>query len=80
MKLYMEIIEDILMKEIENSYKKKEFDFNKVVNDRCYIILEEIIRIIKDDSLNDRECFNKIEKIVSLLEENNIATGNRHDF
>ena len=40
----------------------------------------KIKAIIQDDSLEDKECVNKIEKIVCTLEEIGSSGGNRHDF
>lgn len=42
--------------------------------------LRRIQLILADDSLSDRECFQKIETIVSLLEDLGLDTGGRHDF
>ena len=47
---------------------------------RCMEILERIRMIIADESLDDPECFQKIEAIVCELERNGIDCGSRHDF
>ena len=36
--------------------------------------------ILEDDSLSDERCFQKIEAVVTLLEELGISCGGRHDF
>ena len=36
--------------------------------------------ILADDSLSDERCFQKIEAVVTLLEELGISCGGRHDF
>ena len=41
--------------------------------------LEEIRRALNDDSLNDPECFNRIEAIINALDENGLSTT-RHDW
>ena len=41
--------------------------------------LEGIRRILNDDSLDDPECFQRIESILSVLEEAGIFTS-RHDW
>ncbi|HIT09860.1 MAG TPA: hypothetical protein IAB55_12400 [Candidatus Merdivicinus faecavium] len=46
----------------------------------CYRMLEEIQNIIRDDQLDDPECFARIEQIVCLFEKHGISTGGRHDF
>ncbi|MGI6261134.1 MAG: hypothetical protein ACOYJR_04765, partial [Acutalibacteraceae bacterium] len=48
-----------------------------------FLLLSLIIvspTILKDDCLNDAECFTKIEKIVCLFEESGVGCGSRHDF
>ena len=46
----------------------------------CYNALKEIKRIIEDDTLEDSECFMKIEEIVKVLELYGSDGGSRHDF
>ncbi|MEE1055782.1 MAG: hypothetical protein UH239_00850 [Acutalibacteraceae bacterium] len=45
-----------------------------------YKALQKIKTIIEDDSLEDKECFMKIEEIVCLFEALGSDGGNRHDF
>ncbi len=42
--------------------------------------MREIRGIIRNDALDDADCFEMIEKIVCLLEEKGINCGGRHDF
>jgi len=42
-------------------------------------ILEEIRHILDDNSLDDAECFKRIEAIVKVMEANGIQTT-RHDW
>ena len=42
--------------------------------------LWKIREILADDTLEDPECFQRIEAIVSLLEDMGISCGGRHDF
>ena len=46
----------------------------------CYQTLKKIKAIIEDDSLDDSECFMRIEKIIRIFEEMGSDGGNRHDF
>ena len=41
---------------------------------------KKIKAIIEDDSLEDKECFYKIEEIVCTLEDIGCAGLGRHDF
>ncbi len=45
----------------------------------CYKSLLQIKEILDDDSLNDKDCFMKIESIVSIFEALGTTTS-RHDF
>ena len=57
-----------------------EFDMEKLFEKECYIVLEWIKAILNDETLDDKECFEKIEKIVCLFEEIGSGGGTRHDF
>lgn len=52
----------------------------EIVEMECYKALQKIKAIIEDDSLEDTECFMKIEKIVCLFEQIGSNGGSRHDF
>lgn len=51
-----------------------------VLLDKCYQALSQIKAVLEDDSLDDRECFMKIEKIVCIYEGLGSGCSNRHDF
>lgn len=85
----MELYKEILNKVLESEFEKNsiegldiglEVSLNQVLECKCYKALKEIKIIIEDASLEDRECFEKIEKIVCLFEELGSDGGNRHDF
>ena len=42
--------------------------------------LRRIQEILADETLSDRECFAKIEAIVSLLGDLGLCCSGRHDF
>ena len=46
----------------------------------CYKALKKIKTIVEDDSLEDIECFIRIERVVSVLENVGSDGGTRHDF
>ena len=52
----------------------------EVVEGECFQTIQKIKAILDDDTLDDRECFYKIEEIVCALEEIGSNGGNRHDF
>lgn len=81
MDLYKEILFHILEEEtFEIRFTNLQIDINKIIENECYKTLEKIKNIICDDSLDDSECFMKIEEIVSAFEKTGSNGGNRHDF
>ena len=55
-------------------------DLKRIVESEAYTALKAIKEIICDDSLEDSDCFDRIEKIVCLFDEMGIDSGGRHDF
>ena len=51
-----------------------------IVEGECYRALKKIKQILEDDSLNDPECFLKIDAIVSVLECLGSDAGRRHNY
>ncbi len=79
MELYEQMVLEIIRKNpevlrIDTDEIRKQFE------NECYRTLEIIQRTLKDDTLNDEECFMRIEQIVSLYEEIGSECGVRHDF
>jgi len=81
----MELAERIIAKYFADLKKEimKELDvgiYKDIVETECYKALREIRNILDDDTLEDPECFMKIEKIVRVFEEMGSSGGSRHDF
>ena len=85
MMLFKELLEQAIDKILQE--KKKEIlnnvklnitynDVENIVKDKAFCLLSLIIDILSDDT----DDFEAIEKIVCLLEDNNIRCGGRHDF
>ena len=55
-------------------------DTVRYLENRCFEALARIREILADDSLDDPECFQRIEKIVCELENIGVDCGSRHDF
>ena len=51
----------------------------EIVESECYKTLKKKI-LLKMDTLEDKECFMRIEGIVNLFEEMGSGCGTRHDF
>ncbi len=77
MELYKEILLNLL---IHNEIKTPLLNPLELLEHECYNALLKIKTIIEDDSLEDIECFMKIEKIICLFEDLGSNGGNRHDF
>ena len=78
MQILQRMVADMLSRgEVMLSLPQETMDY---VEKRCFVLLEQIRQILADDTLDDPECFQRIESIVSLLESNGIDCGTRHDF
>ena len=62
-----------------NVQMEREF-YRCLVSDASGRALLRIRDILADDTLSDESCFQRIEAIVSLLEDLGIDCGGRHDF
>ena len=80
MDLYREILTGTIETYLKERVSSEKIDFDRIVELRCYKTLCKIKEIIEDDSLEDNECFLKIEEIVRVFESIGSDGGNRHDF
>ena len=82
MELYQEILRHMLAdKKIQVSFPElNNSDSTKIVELECYRALRKIKAILEDDSLEDSECFHRIEEIVCVFEDLGSDCGSRHDF
>ena len=81
MELYREILVHVLTgQDTSDSSSDLLCMLSQIVETTCYNALQKIKAIIQDDSLEDSECFMKIEEIICALEEIGSSGGNRHDF
>lgn len=76
------LLEEIINKAISDEIDKIEVpSFDEVlINMRCFEALKKIKGVLADDSLDDPECFRRIEEIVRIFEELGSDGGGRHDF
>lgn len=81
MELYKEILIHILSKErAEVTFPELFISAERIVQMTCYQALEKIKAVIQDDTLEDEECFQRIEEIVCIFEKMGSGGGGRHDF
>ncbi|HIZ94824.1 hypothetical protein [Flavonifractor sp. An112] len=81
MELYQEILAHILQNTtVCISFPELKCDISALVEQECYQALQKIQAILRDDRLDDAECFQKIEEIVCVIENLGGGCGTRHDF
>lgn len=80
MELWGEILYKALMREICETGCSFKRTLKETLDSECYNALVKIKRIVEDDSLDDPECFMKVEEIVRTLEALGSSGGGRHDF
>lgn len=76
----MELYQEIIWKVLEENVFRPSPNMEKIVMSRCYQALERIRTVLSDETLDDVECFQKIEEIVCIYELLGSHGGNRHDF
>ena len=79
MKLYYDVLAQLAIESRCQSCIMRA-DYNRAVERTCFDALKKIKTVVEDDSMEDRECFRKIEEIVGILEEIGSDGGTRHDF
>jgi hypothetical protein len=77
MEEYQSILVETIAREVIPSL---EIDSAKLVEMKCYQTILKIRHILGDESLDDPECFWRIEEIVSAMDQLGVGGGGRHDF
>ena len=81
MRLYREILAHYLSREdAQILFPNLHLDSSAIIESESMQIVQKIRAIIANDRLDDKECFMRIEEIVSVLEDHGIDCGTRHDF
>ncbi len=79
----MELYEQMLLKILDHQTELSSVDSQELkerFNSECYRALQKIQEILKDDTLDDNQCFYKIEEIICVFESIGSGCGTRHDF
>ncbi len=70
MELYKEILINVLEKQkTEVYFPDLKIDAKEIVELGCYKALREIKSVLENDSLEDEDCFKRIEQIVCIFEK-----------
>ncbi len=81
MELYNDILAKVLAEgEVRVTFPELNVSAGEAVEGRCFKALKAIRAILDDDRLDDPDCFERIEEIVSVFEELGSTGGSRHDF
>lgn len=81
MELYKELLINALQKQdIKITFPELKIDAEKIIELECYRALSQIKDILHDDALDDKECFERIERIVCVFEQSCGTCCGRHDF
>ena len=81
MELYRDMLCRILeTEEFEILLPKWNMKVEEMMEMKCYQALQAIKRILEEDELDDEECFDRIEKIISVFEKLGSGIYDRHDF
>lgn len=79
----MELIREVLvcvLKDEKVNISLPDADVEKMVDRKLYETLYEISEAVRDADTGDRECFERVEKLVRIFEKYGLDAGNRHDF
>lgn len=79
--LFKEILINALSKETAQvSFPSFDGNIEKLFEKECYQVLLKIKEILNDHTLEDDECFYRIEHIVRTFEDLGCMDLSRHDF
>ena len=78
----MDILMRVLADKLEKGEIKLEIDreVTAEIEKECMEVLGRIRAILADESIEDPECFERIEQIVCAMESIGLSCGSRHDY
>jgi hypothetical protein len=78
----MDILMRVLADKLEKGEIKLEIDreVTAEIEKECMEVLGRIRAILADESIEDPECFERIEQIVCAMESIGLNCGSRHDY
>lgn len=78
----MDILMRVLADKLEKGEIKLEIDreVTAEIEKECMEVLGRIRAILADESIEDPECFERIEQIVCAMETIGLNCGSRHDY
>lgn len=81
MELYQNLLAKILSAQpMQITFPNLSLNATEIIELECYKMLCRIKAILDDSSIDDPECFYKIEEIIHLFEKIDCPCEDRHDF
>lgn len=81
MELGIEILARFLAQQnAQITFSDLKLSASEILELQCYQTLRKIQEIVRDDTLEDKECFERIERIICVFEQIGSDGGVRHDF
>lgn len=81
MELSIEILSHYLAQQnAQIIFPQLQLNAAEIVELQCYQTLCKIREIVRDNTLDDEECFERIERIICEFEAMGSDGGTRHDF
>ena len=81
MELGIEILARFLAQQnAQITFSDLKLSASEILELQCYQTLRKIQEIVRDDTLEDKECFERIERIICVFEQIGSGGGVRHDF
>ncbi len=72
MELYEQILCETIAREVLPSLQ---IDYVKLLEQKCYQAIVRIRKVVEDQTLEDSECFERVEEIVCALDDLGIGGG-----
>lgn len=81
MELGIEILARFLAQQnAQITFSDLKLSASEILELQCYQTLRKIQEIVRDETLEDKECFERIERIICVFEQIGSDGGVRHDF
>ena len=81
MELGIEILARFLAQQnAQITFSDLKLSASEILELQCCQTLRKIQEIVRDDTLEDKECFERIERIICVFEQIGSDGGVRHDF
>lgn len=81
MELGIEILARFLAQQnAQITFSDLKLSASEILELQCYQTLRKTQEIVRDDTLEDKECFERIERIICVFEQIGSDGGVRHDF